>query len=93
MMAVPFFMSIMFPTIFALGINGLGEETKIASSLIVMSIVGGAIFPLIMGQISDATGGNIQLSYIVPLRCCIVILLFAIQQRKTETGETVLAAH
>ena len=93
LMAVPFFMSIMFPTIFALGINGLGEETKIASSLIVMSIVGGAIFPLIMGQISDATGGNIQLSYIVPLLCFIVILLFAIQQRKSETGETVLAAH
>jgi MFS transporter, FHS family, L-fucose permease len=51
LMAVPFFMSIMFPTIFALGIKGLGEETKIASSFIVMSIVGGAFIPIIMGWI------------------------------------------
>ena len=54
--AVPFFMSIMFPTIFALGIKDLGEETKIAASFLVMSIVGGAIFPVFMGMISDATG-------------------------------------
>lgn len=77
LMAVPFFMSIMFPTIFALGIRGLGEETKIASSFIVMAIVGGAFFPLIMGWISDATGGNIQLAYIVPIFCFAFILLFA----------------
>ncbi|MBD4866287.1 glucose/galactose MFS transporter, partial [Xanthomonas citri pv. citri] len=60
LMAVPFFMSIMFPTIFALGIKDLGEETKIASSFLVMSIVGGAFVPLVMGKISDLTGGNIQ---------------------------------
>lgn len=77
LMAVPFFMSIMFPTIFAMGISGLGEETKIASSFLVMSIVGGAIFPLIMGRISDATGGNIQLAYIVPLVCFLVVGWFA----------------
>lgn len=92
-MAVPFFMSIMFPTIFALGIKGLGEETKIASSFIVMSIVGGAIFPLIMGRISDLTGGNIQLSYIVPLICFVVVLLFALRQRKADIGELKPAAH
>lgn len=80
-MAVPFFMSIMFPTIFAMGIAGLGEETKIASSFIVMSIVGGAIFPLIMGRISDATGGNIQLAYVVPAACFIVIAIFAYKFR------------
>lgn len=80
-MAVPFFMSIMFPTIFALGIRGLGEESKIASSLIVMSIVGGAFFPLIMGWISDATGGNIQVAYIVPLLCFLVILMFVARQK------------
>ncbi|OLY90658.1 MFS transporter, FHS family, L-fucose permease [Cnuella takakiae] len=80
-MAVPFFMSIMFPTIFALGIQGLGEEGKIASSLIVMSIVGGAFFPLIMGWISDATGGNIQVAYIIPLLCFVVILFFALRQK------------
>lgn len=80
-MASPFFMSIMFPTIFALGIQGLGEEGKIASSLIVMSIVGGAFFPLIMGWISDATGGNIQVAYVIPLLCFVVILFFALRQR------------
>lgn len=73
--AVPFFMSIMFPTIFALGIKGLGEETKIAASFLVMSIVGGAIFPPLMGVISDSTG-SIQNSYIIPLLCFIVTFYF-----------------
>jgi FHS family L-fucose permease-like MFS transporter len=82
LMAVPFFLSIMFPTIFALGIQGLGEETKIASSFIVMSIVGGALFPLIMGGISDSTGGNIQISYIVPMLCFAVVLIYAVKQVK-----------
>ncbi len=88
LMAVPFFMSIMFPTIFAMGISNLGEETKIASSFIVMSIVGGAIFPLFMGQISDATGGNIQLAYIVPIVCFVVIGLFAYRFRNLFTDNT-----
>lgn len=88
LMAVPFFMSIMFPTIFAMGISGLGEETKIASSFIVMAIAGGAIFPLAMGQISDATGGNIQLSYVVPLICFAVIALFAWKFRNLFTEKT-----
>lgn len=85
-MATPFFMSIMFPSIFALGISGLGEETKIASSLLVMSIVGGAFFPLIMGRISDATGGNIQVAYAVPLFCFLVILWFGFTQRKVKVS-------
>lgn len=71
-MALPFFMSIMFPTIFALGVKDLGEDTKIGSSLIVMSIVGGAVFPLFMGQVSDANQGNIQMAYLVPIICYIV---------------------
>ncbi|HMP91853.1 MAG TPA: L-fucose:H+ symporter permease [Phnomibacter sp.] len=90
MMAVPFFMSIMFPTIFALGIDGLGEAGKIASSFLVMSIVGGAVFPLFMGQISDAS--NIQYAYIVPLLCFVVILWFAIRQRKASVA-TVGSGH
>ncbi len=94
LMAVPFFMSIMFPTIFALGIHGLGQEGKIASSLIVMSIVGGALFPLLMGKISDATGGNIQIAYIIPLLCFVVVLLFALQQKATVApAEGSLALH
>jgi FHS family L-fucose permease-like MFS transporter len=73
--AVPFFMSIMFPTIFALGIKELGEETKMASSLLVMSIVGGAMAPLLMGGISDYTG-SMQKAYIIPLLCFIVVAWF-----------------
>jgi MFS transporter, FHS family, L-fucose permease len=93
MMATPFFMSIMFPTIFALGISGLGEESKIASSLLVMSIVGGAFFPLVMGRISDATGGNIQLAYVVPVVCFLVILWFGFTQRKTTVSNVPADAH
>jgi MFS transporter, FHS family, L-fucose permease len=73
--AVPFFMSIMFPTIFALGIKELGEETKMASSLLVMSIVGGAMAPLLMGSISDFTG-SMQKAYIIPLLCFIAVAWF-----------------
>ncbi|OQY96040.1 MAG: L-fucose:H+ symporter permease [Sphingobacteriales bacterium UTBCD1] len=71
-MATPFFESIMFPTIFALGIKELGEETKMASSLLVMSIVGGALAPLLMGAISDSTG-SMQKAYIIPLLCFVVV--------------------
>lgn len=91
LMAVPFFMSIMFPTIFSMGISGLGEESKIGSSFIVMSIVGGAILPLIMGQVSDATGGNIQLAYSVPIICFVVIALFAYRFRNLFTSTTEIA--
>ena len=70
-----FFMSIMFPTIFALGISDLGGDTEYGSSLLIMSIVGGAILPRIFGMISDSTG-NIQLGYIVPLICFIVVAYF-----------------
>lgn len=70
-----FFMSIMFPTIFALGISDLGGDTEYGSSLLIMSIVGGAILPRIFGLISDATG-NIQLGYIVPLLCFAIISYF-----------------
>ena len=84
-MAVPFFMSIMFPTIFALGIKGLGEETKIASSFLVMSIVGGAILPLAMGYISDETG-SMQTAYIVPLLCFLVVLYYGMKGYKINNA-------
>jgi FHS family L-fucose permease-like MFS transporter len=61
-----FFLSIMFPTIFALGLKGLGPNTKLAGSLLVMAIVGGALFPLVLGFIADTTG-SLALGYIVPL--------------------------
>lgn len=74
-----FFMSIMFPTIFSLGIKDLNENTKPASSLIVMSIIGGAIFPIIMGKIIDNAGDDIQKGYIVPLLCFFVVLYFGLK--------------
>ena len=74
-----FFMSIMFPTIFSLGIEELGEDTKIGASLLVMSIVGGAIFPYIMGTIIDLRGDDLQAGYIVPLVCFLVILYFGLR--------------
>lgn len=77
LVGVEFFMSIMFPTIFSLSIRGLGAQTKVGSSLLIMAIVGGAIFPVIMGAVSDVT--NIQISYLVPAACFVVILLFALQ--------------
>jgi len=82
-MATPFFMSIMFPTIFALGIKDLGEETKMAASFLVMAIIGGAVAPLIMGVISDATG-SIQVAYIVPLICFAYILFFGVKGYKIK---------
>jgi MFS transporter, FHS family, L-fucose permease len=82
-----FFMSIMFPTIFALGIVDLGNDTKIGSSLLVMSIVGGAIFPPLMGMVIDKYGDNIQVGYIVPLICFVVILLFGITGYKVKVHE------
>lgn len=82
LIGIAFFMSIMFPSIFSLGIEGLGHNTKIGSSLIIMSIVGGALLPPVLGLISDKTG-NIQNGYIVPLICFVVVLLFAVKGHKT----------
>jgi FHS family L-fucose permease-like MFS transporter len=81
--AICFFMSIMFPTIFALGIKNLGRDTEYGSSLIIMSIVGGAILPRLFGYISDQTG-NIQHGYIVPLICFLVVALFGYKQQQNK---------
>ena len=62
-----FFMSIMFPTIFALGIFGLGGRAKQASAYIVMAILGGAVAPKVMGYIADHT--NLSIGFIVPTLC------------------------
>lgn len=82
---VGFFLSIMFPTIFSLGINGLGKNTKAGSSLIVMAIIGGAIFPVLMGKIIDIANDNIQLGYLVPLVCYSFILYFGLKGHKANS--------
>ena len=71
MFATFFFMSVMFPTIFALGIRGLGEYTKLGSSLIVMSIVGGAIAAPFVGHIADMH--SMRTGFVVPLVCFVFI--------------------
>jgi len=83
-----FFMSVMFPTIFALGINDLGPLTKKGSSILVMSIVGGAIFPMIMGWIADIS--NMALGFIVPLICFGYIVFFGLKGYKVRNTGKVL---
>jgi len=73
--AVYFFMSIMYPTIFALGIKDLGEQVKKASSYIVMGIVGGAFCPMLMGKIADTY--SMTIGFIVPLVCFSFVFLYA----------------
>jgi MFS transporter, FHS family, L-fucose permease len=70
-----FFHSIMFPTIFALSLKHLGPHTKLGSSLLVMSIIGGAVFPAIMGYISDMS--SIRYAFWVPFLCHLYVLYFA----------------
>jgi len=86
LIGIGFFMSIMFPTIFALGIKGLGHETKMGSGLIIMAIVGGALLPPVLGYISDVTK-NIQTGYIVPLVCFVVVLFFGLNGYKIRSSE------
>jgi len=74
MFGVEFFMSIMYPTIFSLSINNLGEKTKSAASFLVMAIVGGALIPLVMGKVSDHS--NIQTAYLVPMICFLPVAFF-----------------
>lgn len=73
--ALGFCHSVMFPTIFALSLKDLGPYTKLGSSLLVMSIIGGAACPAVMGLISDAT--NIQRAFVVPLVCHAYVFYFA----------------
>ena len=89
LMGVNFFMSIMFPTIFSLSIRGLGSRMKEGSSMVIMAIVGGAVFPVIMGRVSDRT--NIQTAYLVPAVCFAVILYFALNNLKVKKVKLTIA--
>jgi FHS family L-fucose permease-like MFS transporter len=85
LVAVSFFMSIMFPTIFALGLRGLEDEArKSAAPFLVMAIVGGATLTLLMGGISDAAG--IPRAMSVPALCFAVVLGFATYTRRLTTA-------
>lgn len=75
-----FFMSIMFPTIFALGIKDLGEKTKQGASFIVMAIVGGAIFPMFMGWMADIS--SMSIGFLAPIPLFAFILYYAVEGHK-----------
>jgi len=85
-----FFMSIMFPTIFALGIFGLGPRAKRASSFIVMAIMGGAILPKLMGFVADKF--DMSRGFIVPMVCFVIVAFYGYRWpsfSKAESLDTV----
>jgi len=83
LLMINFFFSIMFPTIFSLGLKNLGSHTKQASSFIAMGVVGGAVFPFIMGQVANH---NIAASYYMPIICYVVIFMFGYKFYKVKTA-------
>jgi len=80
-----FFMSLMFPTIFALGLKGLGPNTKLGGSLLVMAIVGGAVLTPIMGLIAE-TWHSIAMAYVVPMAAYVFIAIYAFAWAKAGLG-------
>jgi FHS family L-fucose permease-like MFS transporter len=85
-MASFFFMSIMFPTIFALSIRGLGDHTKLGSSVLVMSIVGGAIMTPLMGLVADK--GGMRVGFMIPMICFVVIAVYGSIWKKLERADS-----
>ena len=77
LVATSFFMSIMFPTIFALGVKGLGPNTKLGGSIIVMSVGGAAVLPPLVGLIAGRTG-SYALGYTVPMTAYVVVAAYGI---------------
>ena len=72
---ISFCMAPGWPTNFGLTIKGMGKDTQTAGSIVVMSIIGGAVIPLIMGIISDVNQGNMQIAFTAPL-CCFIYVAF-----------------
>lgn len=83
LVAISGWMSLMFPTIYALAADGLGEDTKLGGSGLIMAILGGAVLTAIQGYISDSFS-SIHLSFYVPLICFVVVLVFGMTQYRRE---------
>lgn len=81
LLMINFFFSIMFPTIFSLGLKSLGNHTQRAASFITMGVVGGAFFPLLMGLVADH---NVAQAYYLPIICYLVIFLFGYKLYKVR---------
>jgi FHS family L-fucose permease-like MFS transporter len=84
LMAASFFMSIQFPTIFTMSLQGLGQYTKSGASFLVMAIVGGALIPMVMGGVSDVS--TINYAMFVPAACFVVVCWFALKSRAGAPG-------
>jgi FHS family L-fucose permease-like MFS transporter len=84
-LSVGLFNSIMFPTIFTLGVNGLGKLTSQGSSILIMAIIGGAIIPLMQGMLADTYG--IQKAFLLPASCYLYIMYYGFKGSKRHTGQ------
>ena len=84
LIGISIFMSLMFPTIFGLGSENLGKDTKIGSSGLIMAILGGAIITPLQGKIIDSF--SVDISYFVPLFCFIVILAYALFRKRVQVN-------
>lgn len=82
LIGISFFMSLMFPTIYGIALDGLGDDAKIGASGLIMAILGGAVITPLQGIISDGYGINI--AYIVPLICFVFVLAYAVYIVKVE---------
>jgi FHS family L-fucose permease-like MFS transporter len=82
-LAVGFFNSIMFPTIFSLGVEELGPLTGNGSGVLNMAIVGGAILPVLQGVIADRVG--IHHGFMIPVICYVYILFYALSGSKPNS--------
>lgn len=93
LVAISFAMSLMFPTIYGIALDGLGEDSKFAAAYLVMAIVGGAVMPTLQGMIMDIGGvgyddtlilgvPEVNFSFILPLACFVMVLLFSIRVKK-----------
>ncbi|MCC9134808.1 sugar MFS transporter [Pontibacter silvestris] len=81
LLMINFFLSIMYPTIFSLGLKDLGRHTQQASSFIVMGMFGGAVFPPIMGLVANH---DVASAYYLPILCYVVVFLFAVKLYKVR---------
>ncbi|TVQ67474.1 MAG: L-fucose:H+ symporter permease [Balneolaceae bacterium] len=91
LISVSGFMSLMFPTIFGLASKGLGQDTKIGSSGLVMALGGGAVLPPLQGILSDISG-SIGISFWIPLVCFLLIALYGLMSRKQSASAIQLEA-
>ncbi|MDN3202517.1 L-fucose:H+ symporter permease [Algoriphagus sediminis] len=93
LVGISFAMSLMFPTIYGIALEGMGDDSKFAAAFLVMAIVGGAIMPTLQGMILDLGGSNyddlqilgvpeVNFSFILPFFCFLMVLLFSLRVKK-----------